>query len=303
MLTHFKRSISIALSIGMLLFNSCTKTNEVTPEDNEKKTEEVIPPGKKEKTNEEIAFEKSMLGIWTFTDIGFQKKSTVNLHSSKTMNSPTTDRSIKLIPGKQALIVFPIDAKFCLMEFLEDGSYIILDAYKNVFTGKFSAIDDSTLELTDFGTVTKAKPFGGFHDIKVKQTPFAETIDLGPIGQSKSILESDKNAELFSNTWLLSNQEDGIALLNEGSADKIFINFSIYGSYREKRYKDSKLTDFLVKSWLFAYGVENKIQFRWTQDKNEITIIQLTKDILKIQESKFINGEVKVKNLVFTPQK
>jgi hypothetical protein len=299
MLTLIKRSIPIALSIGMLLFNSCTKTNEVIPEDNEEKTEEVIPPGKKEKTNEEIAFEDSMLGLWTFNNISFQKKSTQSLQLNKSMNSPSSN------PIKLGVTVIVDNSKMCLMEFLGNRTYLIYDSDKNIFTGKFEAINENTLELIDFGTVTKIETSDYLNKVNIKLKSSGETIAFhGGIFQSRTILIGSKNDQLCVNTWNLSDEEDGKTLLNEASIDKLLVNFSVYGSYQEKRFKNNKLTDFKVKNWLFHYIDENIILFQWAlPNEEDITIRELTKNVLKIQERTFINKELKIRNLVFRPEK
>lgn len=287
MLTLIKRSIPIALSIGMLLFNSCTKTNEVTPEDNE------------EKTNEEIAFEDSMLGLWTFNNISFQKKSTQSLQLNKSMNSPSSN------PIKLGVTVIVDNSKMCLMEFLGNRTYLVYDSDKNIFTGKFEAINENTLELIDFGTVTKIETSDYLNKINIKLKSSGETIAFhGGIFQSRTILIGSKNDQLCVNTWNLSDEEDGKTLLNEASIDKLLVNFSVYGSYKEKRFKNNKLTDFKVKSWLFHYTDENIIWFQSAlPNEEDITIRELTKNVLKIQERTFINKELKIRNLVFRPEK
>ncbi|MFA4868780.1 MAG: hypothetical protein WC623_11300 [Pedobacter sp.] len=296
MLTHFKRSISIALSIGMLLFNSCTKNNEVTPEDNEKKTEEVIPPGKKEKTNEEIAFEKSMLGLWQIIpsyDLSVYPR-------NKSMSSSQENNFKSRTVEKTSVTSIAIPSNYFFMEFLEDRTYLISDYKMSIFAGKFNAVNDTTLQLENFGTVIKTKE----GKLEIKQSSTGEFINYYYKFQYNNVRINDAHVNLCSNTWVLGEDIDGKALLNEHVSDKILINFSVYGSYREKRYKNNEIINFIIKEW--RYNINKNMSIFWPtiESNKEIIIIELTKDILRIQENEMINDEIiKIRNLVFRPEK
>jgi hypothetical protein len=264
--------------------------------------------------------QKDVQGKWTFINAAFPKTSSA-FEGKTIITSPTLKSMARLSAIANTSDVAP---KTGFIEFLNDNTYIIYDAKGNYFTGKFEAKDGQTIDLSGFGTIKEIKFTEGKIDFKITYNSSNQTIS---ISANKAIaMTLNERTKLLCQTWeFVSIEENGKDIRVNGKwevfggldgnghdiivyADKVYVTFSLSGTYFVHSYDKTKLMSGQVYNWKFHPTNQNKFldydndfNLASVTEEDYVTITELTKDALKIEEVYSYDNKVETTKMVLRP--
>lgn len=283
---------SILIALLSLLFIACSKDKD-NNHDNKPDTEEPTDKG----TAEQL--QKDIIGKWTIDGNGLNimastaqsksLKATAFYHMASTKIASTNTMSTSTTTA--------------FIEFLADGTFIILDNNGNVSTGDYTAKDGQTIDLSGFGSIK---------DIKFENGNISCVIHYEQSGSAKTLTVKAKKAvqiaasertTLLCRTWQVERMESkgfimkwnnqnndydkiwehyiwnngiwDIRYIDEDSKlvefEKFIVQFSPSGTYLAQIYdKQGKLIEASVEYWKWHPTDANKL-IAWTNDEPEPT--------------------------------
>lgn len=297
-------------AVCTLLFTACSKNNDPKPDIDD--TEEPTNKGAAEQ------LKKDIIGKWTIEGSTFVVKSA----TAKTgLNASASKRmaSAKIAATKNTT------ATTAFIEFLEDGTFIILDNNGNVSTGDYTAKDGQTIDLSGFGSIKDIKfdnsniscvmhytQSGSAKTLTVKgkktvqisasdrttllcQRWQVEQIKQGGWYWINWFTNNDTGESTYETVWQESAWENGIWIENPHYDDihpvefeKFIVQFSPSGTYLAQMYDNQgKLIEATVEYWKWHPTDANKL-VTWTSDEPEPTsnFNDAISDITELTQSK-----------------
>lgn len=172
-------------------------------------------------------------------------------------------------------------SEFESFEFNQSGNYIVVvpagGAGPTVQFGTYEVINNTTVELSNFGTISEAQV--GTNSIDFKLEVVSNPGSKVTLNASKKAeMASSSKTALLCRTWKLVSV-DGVSVV--GTPDELTVLFSKAGTY----FVSTNATD--VAEWKWKTSAEVAFFYTWSGtfvDEDYVDIIELTASTLKIDE-------------------
>lgn len=295
-------------AICALLFTACSKDNNTKPDIDD--TEEPKDQG----TAEQL--QKDIIGKWTIDGNGLNIMASTA--QSKSLKASASNRMASTKIASTNTMSTSTTSAF--IEFLADGTFIILDSNGNVSIGDYTAKDGQTIDLSGFGSIKDIKFADGNIDcvIHYTQSDSPKTLNI-KAKKAVQISASDRTTllcrtwqvERIENKWSYSNWneqtndydkvwehyiwENGLWTGDtEGLVEfnKFIVRFSVSGTYLAQIYdKQGKLIEATVEYWKWHPNDNNKFISWLPEDAeptndyadHEVNVLQLTQSLFEIK--------------------
>lgn len=246
---------------------------------------------------------QEILGKWTFgDDLSFEARGipTSNpLAKARTRSVLSKSRILAgtpdIIAGGTATGV--IGAGF--IEFLADGTFFILDADGNLFTGNYTATNGETIDLSGFGSITDITFADGRIDFVLRYVNAGQTRTFEIRANKAAEIPASERTSLICRTWELERIVAGWDGFENSGISKVTVTFSPSGTYVFQFFEgNGGLIAADVEYWKWHPTDANKF-LSWAAadteptsnyDDYSVNILELTASQLEI--ASYYNGNV-----------
>jgi hypothetical protein len=210
-------------------------------------------------------------------------------------NNSVVDAAKKSISKKWIIenLKSTLSSDYLWFEFNLDNTYIIGKADGSFLSGSYTISDDAkSIALINYGLMTINTLSDSEFAFTLVLISSTDSITLS--ATPAPVIATSSKTDLFCRNWKLNkiSNEDTTVLFPNTETTKLEVVFSKYGTYFVTTgYKDGSF-EYLNRQWKWKDQSENAICYgdltcNCTGD-NEVTIVELTKTFLKMDES----GEV-----------
>ena len=240
---------------------------------------------------ETVELREQLIGKWTL-DAGFSL-SPVAVQQRAAIKGDAARAIVK----KMDVTLQAVEGGTAFIEFLDDDTYLLVDANGITFSGLFEIDGNDAVVLSDLGNISELVIEGGKISFKFTNAETSETVTA--TGSRVEVLDLDDRTNKLVHTWELLPEADGKSFFEEpleiwGENDTVAtdtvmvtratVTFSASGTYIVRMYADGeKLVMAEASNWQWHSTDANKFVYwtpGWELDEEEDSI-----EITKLDDS------------------
>lgn len=234
-------------AVCTLLFTACSKNNDPKPDidDTENPTNTI--------TAEQLR--ENIIGKWTIEGNGLNiAPSSIKPRLTASAHNRLTSNIIAGTNGTAATSAF--------IEFLEDGTFIILDSNGNVSTGDYTAKDGQTIDLSGFGSIKDIK----FDADNINFVIYFDNKTLTIKAKKSAVIPASDKTTLLCRTWELEHRIKGWDEIPTAGVTKSLLTFSKSGTFLARFYNNKgEVVMTATEYWKWHPTDANRI-WNWSAD-------------------------------------